>query len=207
MGLSNEDLQRVRGYLTSQAQKLSVPNLVEKLRADSLPLRDAIAAFPPEYFDARPSADDWSAALVCTHILDMTEHGAQAVVGILDAGAIPAAIADARPGFAREGLRRATDFWPTFTAHRDPFYARVLQATGDEHLDETGWPRVRHRRCIWLRIGGRRRHRRRQQRAQETDDEGLHGASTTSERRVESFKCSVAIRAPPFRAARIGLEF
>lgn len=135
MGIPNEELQRVRGYLVSQAQKLSVPQLVQKLQADSLPLRDVVAAVPPDQFDARPTPDDWSAALICTHILEMTEHGAQAVTGILDKGDVPDAISDMRPGFVRTGLHRAEDFWPAFTARREPFYARVLQAKGDEHLD------------------------------------------------------------------------
>ena len=135
MGISTEDLQRVCGYLVSQAQKLSVPKLVEKLQTDSLPLRDAVAAFPSEHFDARPASDGWSAALVCTHIINMTEHGAAAVTGILDRGDIPPTISDMRPGFVRDSLRRAEDFWPAFTGRRDPFYARVLQASGDEHLD------------------------------------------------------------------------
>ena len=62
MGIPNEELQRVRGYLVSQAQKLSVPQLVQKLQGDSLPLRDVVAAVPPDQFDARPTPDDWSAA-------------------------------------------------------------------------------------------------------------------------------------------------
>jgi hypothetical protein len=135
MGISSEDLQRVRAYLVSQGQKLSVPQLVQKLQADSAPLREVVAAVPPQYFDARPSADDWSAALICTHILEMTEQGAAAVTGIIEHGTLPPKIADMRPGFVREGLRRAEDFWPAFTARREPFYARVLQATGNEHLD------------------------------------------------------------------------
>jgi hypothetical protein len=135
MGISHEDLQRVRGYLVSQAQKLSVPQLVQKMQVDSMPLRDAVAAVPPDQFDARPTADDWSAALICTHILEMTEHGARAVTGIVERGDVPASVSDMRPGFVREGLTRAEDFWPTFTARREPFYARVLQANGDEHLD------------------------------------------------------------------------
>ena len=135
MSIPNEELQRVRGYLVSQAQKLSVPQLVQKLQADSMPLRDAVAAVPPDQFDVRPAPDDWSAALICTHILEMTEHGAEAVTGILESGALPQRITDMRPGAVREGLTRAEDFWPAFTARREPFIARVLQAKGDEHLD------------------------------------------------------------------------
>jgi hypothetical protein len=135
MGIPNEELQRVRGYLVSQAQKLSVPQLVQKLQADSLPLRDVVAAVPPDQFDARPTPGDWSAALICTHILEMTEHGAEAVTGILERGAVAQRIADMLPGAVRAGLTRAEVFWPAFTARREPFYARVLLATGDEHLD------------------------------------------------------------------------
>lgn len=36
---STEEVQRVRSYLLSQANKLSVPELVDKVRRDTLPLR------------------------------------------------------------------------------------------------------------------------------------------------------------------------
>src|SRR5687767_11409921 len=50
---TDEDL-RVRGYLLSQANKLSIPDLVEKVRRDTLPLREAAAAVPADRFFERP---------------------------------------------------------------------------------------------------------------------------------------------------------
>ncbi len=51
---TDED-QRVRSYLLTQVNKLSIPELVEKLRRDVLPLREAAAAVPPDRFFAQSS--------------------------------------------------------------------------------------------------------------------------------------------------------
>ena len=56
MSIPSEELQRMRSYLVSQAQKLSVPQLVQKLQADSIPLRDVVGTVLPDRFDARPTA-------------------------------------------------------------------------------------------------------------------------------------------------------
>src|SRR5215212_6905028 len=110
---TDED-QRVRGYLIAQANKLSVPELVEKVRRDVLPLREAAAAVPPDRFFERPSPDDWSAAEVYTHILEMNERGARAIEGILDHGTLPPPIEDVMSGAVREDLRTAEAYWSVY---------------------------------------------------------------------------------------------
>ena len=97
-----EEVARVRGYLTSQAAKLSLPELVEKLRKDSAPLKDVAASVPAERFRARPGPDDWSAAEVLTHVLEMTESGARDRGDHRVGGA---AAADRRPAQARRTRR------------------------------------------------------------------------------------------------------
>jgi hypothetical protein len=67
MAAPTDEDQRVRGYLLAQANKLSISELVEKVRRDVLPLREAAAAVPPGRFSERPGTDDWSAAEVFTH--------------------------------------------------------------------------------------------------------------------------------------------
>ena len=131
---TEEDL-RVRGYLLSQANKLSIPELVEKVRRDVLPLHEAAAAVPPDRFFERPGADDWSAAEVFTHILEMNERGAQAIEGILDRGTLPPPITDEMSGATRAELHTAEDYWQAFTTRREQLFERVLRARGDEHLD------------------------------------------------------------------------
>jgi hypothetical protein len=130
------EAQRIRGYLVTQATKLSVPELVDKLRRDALPLRSAAGRVPAGRFDERPADGEWSAAQVFTHVLEMTEHG-DAAIGAIVAGDRPPSVRDAVSGRAAAGLTGAEDYWRAFEALREPFYARVLLARGDEHLDVT----------------------------------------------------------------------
>jgi hypothetical protein len=131
---ADED-QRVRGYLLAQANKLSIPELVEKVRHDVLPLREAAAAVPLARFFERPGPDEWSAAEVFTHILDMNERGAGAIEGILDHGALPPPITDEMSGATQPDLLTAEAYWQAFTTRRERLFDRVTLASGDEHLD------------------------------------------------------------------------
>ena len=135
MTAANDEAQRVRGYLISQANKLSLPDLVAKVRADGQPLYEAAAAIPPARFHERPAAEDWSAAEVCAHVLDMTETGRRAIAGILDNGALPPRIRDEIRAGGRDDARGAGDFWRIYQQHREQLYERVLRAAGDEHLN------------------------------------------------------------------------
>jgi DinB superfamily len=130
------EAQRIRGYLVTQAAKLTIPELVDKLRRDVLPLRAAAGRVPADRFEERPDEDEWSAAQVFTHVLEMTEHG-DAAIGAIIAGGQPMRVRDAVSGSVTGGLAGAEDYWRKFEALREPFYARVLRARGDEHLDVT----------------------------------------------------------------------
>ena len=135
MTTPDDESQRIRSYLVTQAQKLTIPELVAKVRNDTTPLREAAVAVPAGRFSERPGPDDWSAAEVCTHVLAMNEQGASAIEGILDRGALPPRITDQMAKGARPGLQRAAEYWEAFTARRERLYERVLRASGDEHLD------------------------------------------------------------------------
>src|SRR5256885_5748674 len=110
---SEEDL-RVRSYLVAQANKLSIPDLVQKVRTDTAPLHAIGAAVPAARFAERPGPNDWSAAEVYTHILDINESGARAIEGILDQGALPPPISDTIRGGARAGLTSAEQYWQVY---------------------------------------------------------------------------------------------
>lgn len=131
---TEEDL-RVRRYLVSQANKLSIADLVQKVRADTAPLRTTGAAVPAAHFTERPASNDWSAAEVYTHILDINERGARAIEGILDHGTLPPPISDTIAGGARAGLTDAEQYWQVYIARREALLERALHATGDERLD------------------------------------------------------------------------
>lgn len=134
---STEEVQRVRSYLLSQANKLSIPELVDKVRRDTLPLREAAAAVPSTRFFEPPGPGEWSAAEVLTHVLEMNEYGARAIEGVLDHGTPPPPTRDEISGETSRQLRSAEDFWQTYQARRERLFARVLRARGDEHLDVT----------------------------------------------------------------------
>lgn len=135
MTTGNDEAERVRGYLLAQANKLSVPELVEKVRRDSMPLWDAAAAVPAARFTEQPEPGEWSAAEVLTHVLEMTERGGAAIEGIIESGAIPPLIRDEIGGEQRAGLVTAEDYQRVWTDRREQLYERVLRARGDEHLD------------------------------------------------------------------------
>ena len=124
---------RIRSYLIAQAAKLTIPELVEKVRTDGAQLKDAAAAIPASRFRERPAEADWSAAEVWTHVLEMTEHGADSIEGILTSGTRPMQSRDIISGKTREGLTTAEDYWNAYVSRREPLYARVLEAAGDEH--------------------------------------------------------------------------
>lgn len=134
MTMPAAESERIRGYLIAQANKLSLPELVEKVRADCAPLREAGASVPAARFTDRPAEGEWSAAEVWTHVLEMSEHGARSITGILDSGLLAERIRDQISGETR-GLNNSDAYWAAYTAVREPFYERVLKAKGDEHLD------------------------------------------------------------------------
>ncbi len=129
------EAERVRGYLTAQANKLSIPELVAKVRTDTAPLREVAASVSPEHFFDRPRPEEWSAAEVFTHILEMNERGSAAIRGILDGGAVPDVLRDVMTGDTREGLSTVDDYWRAYQLVREPLLDRVLEATGNENLD------------------------------------------------------------------------
>lgn len=129
--------ERVRSYIIAQANKLTLPELVAKVRADTRPLREAAAAVRPEKFFERPTSEDWSAAEVFTHILDMNDVGATSIEGILDGGAVPSTVSDLVTGGTRKSLETAEQYWASYEATRERLLGRVLEARGDEHLDVT----------------------------------------------------------------------
>lgn len=126
------EAERIRSYLTTQANKLSIPDLVEKVRVDVTPLKQVASLIPAERLTERPAEGEWSAAEVWTHILQMNDHGARAITGILDSGQQPESVRDAISGDTA-GFRSGEEYYEAFLQRREEFLARVVQAKGDEH--------------------------------------------------------------------------
>jgi len=133
MTMPAAEADRIRSYLIAQANKLSIPDLVEKVRTDSAALEDAGKGVPAARFNDRPAEGEWSAAEVWTHVLQMSAHGAAAITGILDSGALPERARDVISGETRSDLADTNSYWAAYLAIREPLYARVLRAAGDEH--------------------------------------------------------------------------
>lgn len=133
--MSDEERERVRGYLIAQAAKLPLPDLVAKVRADTQPLRAVAASVPADRFAERPGAEDWSAAEVFSHILQMTKDGSRAIESILDTGVGPREIVDEIYDDGALDPRTAAEYWDAYNDRREALFRRVLQARGDEYPD------------------------------------------------------------------------
>ena len=135
MTMPAAESDRIRSYLVTQAAKLPIPELVEKVRTDSAALEAAGLAVPQGRFKERPAEGEWSAAEVWTHVLQMSEHGAASITGILDLGAVPQRVRDVISGETRSGVDDSAAFWAAYKAVREPLYERVAKANGDEHAE------------------------------------------------------------------------
>lgn len=149
----NEEQQRIRSYLQAQAAKLSVPELVAKVRADQEQVRVAALAVPPARFATRPADGAWSADEVLAHVVESGAAVAAAIRAVLDGGRPPERLTDqirqARPsssaplprageGCPEGGVRVAGDaaaWLEKLCADREALFARVLRADPGARLD------------------------------------------------------------------------
>ena len=131
----NEEQQRVRGYLQTQAAKLSVVELTEKVRSDMDQLHAAAAGVAAERFCDRPAAQEWSANEVMAHVLDGAKSVSGSIVAVLDRGATPGPLFDRIE--KTDDRRTADEWWSALVVEREALFQRVKAATGDEHLDVT----------------------------------------------------------------------
>jgi hypothetical protein len=129
------EMDRVRNYLIAQANKLSIVDLVEKVRNDTVPLQEAATVVPASRFKDRPAEGEWSAAEVWTHILEMNEHGATSVTGIIESGELPERARDTISGETRADFQTGDQYYRSYLQRREELLARVMRAKGDEHLE------------------------------------------------------------------------
>lgn len=138
MTLPDETVQRVRGYLTGQAAKLSLPEIIEKVRVDGEALRAAALAVPRERLFERPGgaeSEQWSPAEVLTHVLQANAICADAIEAMIETGECGVyldATNEQRP-IPAPGLDTAAAYWQVLSKRRERLFARALAARGDEH--------------------------------------------------------------------------
>lgn len=131
----DDEQLRIRGYLQTQAAKLSLPELTAKVRSDMEQLHAAIGAIPAGRMHDVPAAGGWSANDVLGHLTETSRRVAVDIAGVLDEGRQPGGIADALlpAGLSQDGL----SWWTALLGDREPLLARVNRASGDEHLGIT----------------------------------------------------------------------
>jgi hypothetical protein len=128
------DRARIVSYLQAQAAKLSVPELVEKVRNDALQMRDAMLALPLERFAEPPGGGEWSGNEIAAHIVNTGEDFARAIEEIV-AGRTPTATPiDALSGDIE--TLPASEWWVRHTANRERLFSAVLAADPDAFLDQ-----------------------------------------------------------------------
>jgi hypothetical protein len=138
MAIPEETVQRVRGYLTSQAATMSLAELVDKVRADADSLRDAALAVPDELLFERLAGagpEAWSPAEVLTHVLQANAICAGAIETMIETGECGVyldATNEQRPVPAA-GMQSAEAYWHALCEQRERLFARVLSASGDEY--------------------------------------------------------------------------
>lgn len=135
MTTMTEEQLRIRGYLQAQAAKLSIPELVEKVRTDQEQVRLAALAVPPARFGQRPAEGEWSANEVMAHVVDGAHRLDESIRAVVDRGATPDRLEDTIR--ADVPSRSADAWWADLTAARTRLFERLATAGGDEHLEVT----------------------------------------------------------------------
>ena len=129
----DEEFARIRGYLQTQAAKLSVPELVEKVRTDLQQVRAAIESFPASRWNDPPHEGEWCANEVAAHLADSSHAVAAGIVTAIEQGTKPGRISDV---MAHTNERREpADWWKQIDADREALFSCLATVKGDEHLD------------------------------------------------------------------------
>jgi hypothetical protein len=129
------DLERITSYLHAQAAKLSVPELVDKVRNDARLLREALTSIPDDRFAVKPSPGEWSPNEVAAHIVTTSDLFGQAISEIV-AGRDPTATPLDVMTEAGE-TRSGEEWWELHEANRERLFASALKADPEAHLDKS----------------------------------------------------------------------
>lgn len=127
------DLERVLSYLHTQAAKLSVEELVQKVRDDAEQLHTALTAVPAERFDFAPVAGEWSGNQIAAHIVTTGDDFARAIEAIVGGRPPTQTPIDALPDDIE--ILNAEQWWARHQANRERLFAAVLAADPQAHLD------------------------------------------------------------------------
>ncbi|MEO9255085.1 MAG: DinB family protein [Tepidiformaceae bacterium] len=132
----DEEQQRIRGYLQTQAAKLDLPDLIAKVRTDMQQVRSAAEAVSADRFSEKPAPGEWSANEIMAHIVGGAKGNAEAILGAIETGKPPAVGARDQME-ATERQHSASEWWEALESARTRLFERASKAKGDEHLDVT----------------------------------------------------------------------
>ena len=129
------DLERITSYLHAQAAKLSVPELVEKVRKDAQLLREALVSVPDDRFALRTSPEEWSPNEVAEHIVTTSDLFGRAIEDIVHGREPSATPLDVMTGGVE--TRTGQQWWDVHEANRERLFASVLATNPEAHLDKS----------------------------------------------------------------------
>ena len=124
---------RVRGYLVSQAAKLSPAVIVARVREAQTGVLAAAEAIPPGRLAQAPAAGAWSAQDVLAHLLAWGESCTVSIISTLQHGVATPVAADVLEP-AAIGLTQAAAR-TRLSSTRTALFASVLAADPTAHLD------------------------------------------------------------------------
>ena len=128
-----EEVARVRSYLSSQAIRRTPEQLVETLREAHQQFLVATATVPDALFHTPPQEGEWSAADVVAHVRRMADFDARSISGVIERGELPVSIADTLEHAPKHATRE--QMLAEIAELRQRLIAVVLQADPDIHLD------------------------------------------------------------------------
>ena len=128
-----EEVARVRSYLTSQAMRRTPAQLVEALREAQQQFLAALAAVPDAAFRTTPKEGEWSAADVLAHVRSIAAIDERSICGVIERGEQPANVDDQLEQAPKNATRE--QLLADIEAFRERLIAVVLQAAPQAHLD------------------------------------------------------------------------
>ena len=129
----NEEQQRIRGYIQSQAAKLALSAIIDKVRFDSAVLADAATAAEAVDYVKRPDAESWSVNEVLSHLAETCARLNAQIVAAWQRGETGIPLEDALR--ATDAVRRPLEWWEAIRSEREALFTQLATATGEEHLD------------------------------------------------------------------------
>jgi hypothetical protein len=129
------DVGRITSYLHAQAAKLSVLELVNKVRNDASQLREALLSVPNDRFAVRPAPDEWSPNEVAAHIVTTSDLFGRAIEEIVEGREPTATPLDVMTESTE--TRTGKEWWDLHEANRGRLFASVLATDPEAHLEKS----------------------------------------------------------------------